>query len=64
MVLTHPLPLCCTPSFGAIGSGVASTLVRLIVEELDVPYAAKTIKPVTDAVGGMAGGDKYIHKVR
>ncbi|KNC55344.1 uncharacterized protein AMSG_12404 [Thecamonas trahens ATCC 50062] len=38
----------------------ATPVVKTIVNELHIPFPDKTIKPVTQSVGGMAGGDKYI----
>jgi hypothetical protein len=40
---------------------VATLFGRIIISERTLPENRKTIKPATKSVGGIAGGDKYIH---
>jgi len=37
---------------------VAETYGKIIISEINVPLAQKTIKPIS--IGGQAGGEKYI----
>src|SRR3990167_9411514 len=40
---------------------VAKDIGKIIISELNLPNTQKTIPPITQSIGGLAGGEKYIY---
>ena len=42
-------------------SRIATDIGKCIINELFLPPEERTLPPITDSIGGVAGGEKYIH---